>query len=167
MSIIQEALRKAQGEYVEKKMPSAAKEKAFRSKMEIRIPQGIETARPMFLPVLVGILTILLALYGLAAAWQYSKKHVKENIITKPAPLTPIAKTIDIPKAVDVAPAVKQPPVFALNGIMYIENKPQAIINGYILEEGDEINGAKILTIEKDCVLLYLNDSNIKLDLKK
>ena len=50
---------------------------------------------------------------------------------------------------------------------MYVENKPQAIINGYVLEEGDKINGATVLIIEKDCVLLDVNDANIRLELNK
>ena len=43
----------------------------------------------------------------------------------------------------------------------------KAIINGRVLEEGDKINGATVLMIEKDCVLLDLNETNIRLDINK
>ena len=71
-----------------------------------------------------------------------------------------------IPKIpVDLGSSVR--PAFILSGIMYLEDKPQAIINGHVLEEGDKISGATVLVIEKDCVLLDLNDTNIKVELSK
>jgi hypothetical protein len=60
-----------------------------------------------------------------------------------------------------------QYPQFALNGIMYLNDRPQAIINGFTLEEGDTISGATVVRIEKNSVILHMNDVEIMLTLKR
>jgi hypothetical protein len=57
-------------------------------------------------------------------------------------------------------------PNLALNGIMYIEESPRAIINNSIVEAGDSISGARVVRIERKSVTLVYNDVEITLNLK-
>ncbi len=181
MSVIQDALRKAQGEYVEKKTPRIIKEGAPRPKIEVQTLQKTKKSTSMRLPALAGILMGLLLVYGLISSLQYSRTPKKntgaaskvettavrqENTAVSPS-AAKRADSFSLPKIDPENLITPRPSNFVLNGIMYVENKPQAIINGYILEEGDKIDGAIVLVIEKDCVLLDFNDTNIKLELGK
>jgi hypothetical protein len=181
MSVIQDALRKAQGEYVEKKAPRIVKEDATRLKTEVQTSQETKRSIPMRLPALVGIFIGLLLVYGLRLSLQYlgmPEKSAKapdkvettavrqENTAISPS-AAKRADSFSLPKMNPVNLITPRPSNFILNGIMYVENKPQAIINGYVLEDGDKINGAIVLAIEKDCVLLDFNDTDIKLELNK
>lgn len=176
MSIIQEALRKAQGEYVEKKMPPVVKEEVVHPRPDNWSPQGIKKSTPAHLPIrklglpaLVAVLTMSLLIYGIGLSLRYSRSHTKDVVVTKTAKTVspPKAQPISLPKVETIDLMPSSPPTFVLNGIMYVEDKPQAIINGHVLEEGDKINGATVLVIEKDCVLLSINDANMKLELNK
>ena len=55
---------------------------------------------------------------------------------------------------------------FILNGIMYLEAGPRAIINNNIVEEGDVVKGATVAKIDKKSVLLRTGDSEIILELR-
>jgi HD-like signal output (HDOD) protein len=48
-------------------------------------------------------------------------------------------------------------PEFRLNGIIYSEDRPTAIVNGIMVRIGDEVNGATVLSIERDRVILWGN----------
>ena len=179
MSIIQEALRKAQGEYVEKKMPDIRV--SFRPKIEVRAKPNAKRPLSIRLLVMLGVLTAVVLIYVLMLSLQHPKARGKEPAAAGKAAALSAAQAQTIFSAADVKPAepkrdpgsgpkndaAPQPVVFVLNGIMYVESRPQAIINGHVLEEGDKINGATVLAIEKDCVLLDLNSANIRLDLDK
>ena len=68
----------------------------------------------------------------------------------------------------DFAARPKQvPPNLILNGIMYLEERPQAIINDSVVGVGDMVSGAKVLSIDKASVFLSFNDMAITLTLKK
>lgn len=54
-----------------------------------------------------------------------------------------------------------------LNGIMYIGGEPRAIINGNIVEVGGSVGAAKIQAINEDNVLLNYGDREVVLQLKK
>ncbi|MDP3791921.1 MAG: hypothetical protein Q8R38_07755 [Candidatus Omnitrophota bacterium] len=181
MSIIQEALKKAQGDFSEKKIPEvtesvkcadSVKEAALPAP-EIQIPHDIKNITSKRLPALVGILAILLLAYGLRLSLQYSDRNADKS---KRVPVSQESRdaSVSAPKVVEdftppktnpVSFVTKRNPLFNLSGIMYLEDGPQAIINGYVLEEGDKINGATVLVIEKDCVLLDVNNSNVRLEL--
>lgn len=177
MSIIQEALRKAQGSYVENNEPERGKEEKTKgsfdkspayTKPDIKAFDKINTKKSNRLPVLVGILLFLFMVYGFMLSAKYSGSN------TQAAAPSAVKQTNKLLPSSFPAPKMDQPdlftsrtPNFSLNGIMYVENRPQAIINGYILEEGDSINGATVLVIEKDCVLLEINSSNVRLELEK
>jgi hypothetical protein len=184
VSIIQEALKKAQGDFTEKDIPQVKRDivRANPAKDVSGQPATRASARhehgkapSVRLPALVAVLVILLAVYG----FRLSLKYVNNNSgATHTAPAAAVAgKTNPAPKTTGLLGQPSDPglinfgglhqPALILNGIMYLENKPQAIINGQVLEEGDKINNATVLAIEKDCVLLNLNDTNLKLDLNR
>jgi hypothetical protein len=55
---------------------------------------------------------------------------------------------------------------FILNGIMYLEGSPRAIINDAMVGIDDTVSGAKVIKIEKRYVVLQYNGAEITLDLK-
>jgi type II secretory pathway component PulC len=70
----------------------------------------------------------------------------------------------------EVRTVVKAPgaqyPELVLNGIMYLEIGPCAIINDAIVEEGDIVKGARVTKINKKSVVLEYNNVEITLSLK-
>jgi len=54
---------------------------------------------------------------------------------------------------------------FKLEGILWEDARPTAIINGDVVAVGDSISGAKVIRIEKDDVILNNGVSDIKLSL--
>ena len=173
MSIIQDALRKAQGDFAVKKAPQEKSHNA-----QGGLIKEDRKSPSMRLPALVSIFTVLLLAYGFRASLQYTKKHVNVPVPPKNTgePVTSKRSEADYSPAGIFGQTNKLDPInfigprqslFALNGIMYVEGRPQAIINGQVLEEGDKISGATVLVIEKDCVLLDLNNTNIRIELNK
>lgn len=59
-----------------------------------------------------------------------------------------------------------QQPSLALNGIMYLEDSPRAIINDVLVEEGDMVQGALVRKIYEKSVTLESKDAEITLKLK-
>ena len=190
MSIIQEALKKVQTDYIEKK-PVARKE-AVRKVLRLAITtrdDGLakvfrKDRKPVPKRVIIAwsitvlfISSIVMILIGAKLFFLYHRKNaenekaLKASRLPKETPALPVAarkgaeetaKNI-LPPAAEVV----RLPNFELNGIMYIEERPQAIINGYILQEGDSLSGATVMLIDKDYVLLNVNDSNVRLKLTK
>jgi len=56
---------------------------------------------------------------------------------------------------------------FILDGIMYIAERPRAIINNIIVGEGESVAGASVEKINKDNVVLKYNESEVTLKLNK
>lgn len=181
MSIIQEALKKAQGEFTKKEVPSVSapdahgrtvQMNAFAAQVAAKDAKPAKKSQSLSVPALTGVLLVLLIIYGLDASVRYSGTNSKyPGTVNKKSASSKVvssAKVRDHFASPLIDPANLIPSrmgQFVLSGIMYVENRPQAIINGYVLEEGDKINGATILVIEKDCVLLNLNNSDIRLDI--
>ena len=46
----------------------------------------------------------------------------------------------------------RRPPKLSLQGIIWSESEPEAVINGTILKENDSIKGVKVLQINRDSV---------------
>jgi hypothetical protein len=57
-------------------------------------------------------------------------------------------------------------PDLVLNGIMYIEGRPRAIVNNFIVEQGDSVLGATVTGIKRESVVLEYEDMEITLNLK-
>ena len=62
--------------------------------------------------------------------------------------------------------SIIQPNEFILSGIMHLEDGPRAIINNMRVSKGDDIDGAKVVSITDETVVLKKQDSEIKLRLK-
>ena len=63
-------------------------------------------------------------------------------------------------------PAMKDNSKFVLNGILWDNERPQAIINNDIINLGDEIGGFKVITINEDSVVLNDGGNDIELKLR-
>ena len=74
--------------------------------------------------------------------------------ITPSAPSTPRAKVIQ-----DTLPASN----FVLNGIFFSGGSTYALVNNKIVQPGDSIDGAQVLSISAETVELKLGDSTITL----
>lgn len=88
--------------------------------------------------------------------------------IKKPAPVTPEKVTPNILVEENLKP-VSTPalfPVLNLNGIVYDEERPYAIINNRVLLKGDTIEGATLIEINRDNVKFMFNDKEIVLNAK-
>lgn len=164
MSIIQEALKKAErkkwaGEAGPPQTDTAPKKMPFR-------------IMPFFLMIFIAV-TIFAALQFYLEAGSKSKKMTKvgadtaphQEIIYKPVedkkagpdePPTSLLTHLESPK-----------PNFILNGIMYLRDVPQAIINNSLVREGDVVSSATVVKINKNSVVLNLNGIEIQLILKK
>jgi len=81
----------------------------------------------------------------------------------KPKPKQPVAIRAKPPKTFNtntrretLTPAPVQPPKaiqmpqLVISGIIWNTDKPQAIVNGQVVEEGDTVSKAKIIAINKD-----------------
>jgi len=143
MSIIYEALKKA-----EKKLdkPPSSRKKFIK----------------------LGIILILFLIGGYFLFTNFPKKVVKTKGYKKEK-----QKEVSIPlkRKISQAPSQKQTPLqkksrFILSGILYSKESPLAIINGQTLKIGEEIEGAKILDIKEDKVVIGKNSKKITLILK-
>jgi len=59
------------------------------------------------------------------------------------------------------------PPGWILNGILYDENEPSAIIDGRVVRTGSDIRGARVIRIDKNKVTLDIKGSRLELTLSK
>lgn len=102
-----------------------------------------------------------------------------------PPPQHPVARKAEMPIPIEkyrvlewgrdpfrknVSPAVTSEsltPGWILNGILYDETDPSAIIDGKLVKVGADINGARVINIQKKVVTLNINGSLVELTLSK
>ena len=178
MSIIQEALKKAQ-DTQEAPPPLSQPQPAVTETAPFRA-EPPAPSKAVFKPVMIAAFAAALIITAGFGAHFFSsiKKSfpaktnppdtaIQQQVTYKPAatpvpepkgPLAPIQKMADLKSAV--------PPKLILNGIMYIETGPRAIINGNTVEVGDSVSGAEVRRINRDNVVLTFNDAEITIDLK-
>ena len=153
MSIIQEALRKAQGDYFS------------RGIFKARISSVRQARRSLIIPLILTFSMILISALSLRTFFTH-----KETLPVVKAEPPKVTAEVVAPAPIIKAPEpikVENKPAFVLNGIMHLDNRRQAIINGYILGVGDSINNATVLLIANDYVLLNAKEDKIKVDLKR
>jgi hypothetical protein len=166
MSIIQEALKKAQGTYTKTVSPPQADiavKETVDDKIAAPIPHQPVSAKPVLIPVVV-VLTIVIG-FGLKL-FLTDTSNVKAKEPDRPhqvVTLQPVAESIK--NSIPTAFISGQAPNLILNGIMYIQERPRAIINGNMVEEGDSVSGARVTAISKDDVTLDYNSTQINLKL--
>ena len=185
MSIIQEALKKAQGQ--SKDTPSretpAQKEKPLASKSIFDKTVVAKTRKAYlkdnFKPIAI-FLSLLIAAVIFLIGTSISKSNnagkalaAKTAVSTQEVQYKPMPKIETKPKETTVSEiqtvlkvANAQYPDLVLNGIMYLEIGPRAIINDAIVEEGDTVKGARVTKINKKSVVLEYNNVEITLNLK-
>lgn len=173
MSIIQDALKKVQKYYADEKA-----EKPIT--LEIRPVETIGKKRALKEGKLTAILGAILVLLAGVALFQFKfgplfNKNRSGASEAKEA--KSYQETIYRPLAAKEAkePAKPQPasarfsgtyPDLILNGIMFLDDGPRAIINNFIVTEGDSVGGAEITKIYRKSVVLKYNDTQITLNLK-
>lgn len=185
MSIIQEALKKVEPPPAAAKRaappPSAAPEPV---RIERRIEAPLPAPRPQRavrrIPpaaVIVAVTAVAIALAAaLLVAVAMRGPHAPVPAPREPAaPETAPAESHQETIYKKVEPAVPPspvsdvrsvPPDLALNGIMYLDTNPRAIINNAIVGKGDMVSGATVTAINKKSVILTYNDVEITLNLK-
>lgn len=176
MSIIQEALKKAQN-YIGENRKSALDSFPESPRASQRGPG------PNIILVVILFVTLAFVLKGFLPEIKFKKEAALKKAVEVEdpkahqevayKPLRPAIESKAQDVKLDVSPTqirheIKpQYPELVLNGIMYLAERPQAIINNSVVEEGDTVSGAKVLSIKKNTVILNFNDVEISLSLKK
>jgi len=203
MSIIQEALKKAQRykdarATVKKEVPlkvDIAPGNEAAAQKNILPPFLSKSAKRRFNFAPAAAIVIVIALISAVFAARAFRPENKRTAVEPTTshqeisykPLTPQQET---PKAQAAAPAVTEdaapkkaaeppPPIavrpdagqgypdFVLNGIMYLADGSQAIINNSMVTAGDTVSGATVVRINRNSVILNYNNTEITLTLKK
>ena len=131
----------------------------------------------------VGLALILVI--ALAAGWYLLSRKSAKTVPTGQGPQFEAQKKVEAvpnvpyegviykseneppPPAKPLPPEPSAPPILTLNGIMYSAQMRYAIINNGMFQEGDSVNGATVVRIDKDQVLFNYNGADFKLTLKK
>jgi hypothetical protein len=199
MSIIQEALKKAQNKQAEKKAdnysePPKVEQPVIIQKKAVTTIKKVQKAKP-FLPKMIFFVLLAVAVVVAGIVFFMPRQSVND---TPTAVITPVtsenapsrqevvrksqdnspepanssvadavnAESAAAPKMAPSSPSAETPPSFILNGIMYLEKGPKAIIDGSTVIEGDVIKGATVVKINPNSVILNFNDLEIRLNLK-
>ncbi len=183
MSIIQEALKRAQYNYSGKKSLPQAHEDPVQEPA-IPVPAVVTDARAINkkISIIVYVIVLLSLVTGFGIRTLFSKiattdKEIRsKDLVVAPQRTSPDKEAASpissgaVERATGkllalVSPGqINQPPNLVLNGIMYIEEKPKAIINGTVVREGDVISGATVTSITPDNVLLKYNNNDNKVE---
>lgn len=157
MSIIQDALKKA-----EKRVSNV--------RVQASVPSSAGSARYIF-----GIAALLAAiLLGLVLTVRLfggkvigsGRDLVIEGASHQEVTYKPMTAEGGSVQGSPVSTKMQGVPELVLNGIMYLEAGPRAIINDTMVEEGDEVSGAKVVRINRRNVVLAFNNTEINIDLK-
>ncbi len=183
MSIISDALKKAEnarrialGEIPTKQEPGG-EERAHKDALNKNGPRPQER---------FGLAVFFVLVLAFVSGWYLlSRKSAKTEpagTTAKPVIETPVKaeSVLDVPyegviyKSENTGPLLKPdlptpatPPLLTLNGIMYSAQMRYAVINNGMFQEGDLVNGAKVIRIEKDTVIFNYEGSDFTLTLKK
>lgn len=141
MSIIYEALKKVEPQLKQRKRVRSPRPKTF------LILILMACAGFFIADIFFGILAKLLSPHPALAR--------RNPVIQAPKPLV---KT--------PTPSVASPG-FTLNGVFFSDDHGSAIINNQIINEGDTIEGAKVISITLDGVELEIEGKSIKLSTSK
>ncbi|MDD5449264.1 MAG: hypothetical protein PHO42_01520 [Candidatus Omnitrophica bacterium] len=76
----------------------------------------------------------------------------------------PPQKTIPVVPPPAAVPTAPETPILNLNGIVYDEERPYAIVNNKVMMKGDVIDGAALVEIGRNSVKFIYNDKEIVLN---
>jgi len=85
-------------------------------------------------------------------------KVIPEKIIK---PVKPTGSAGKLPSAVKPPKAVEALPSFAIKGIVWNTDRPQAIVNGKVVDVGDMVANIKILNIRKEGIDIIYNNKTL------
>jgi hypothetical protein len=156
MSIIQDALKKVGN-------PGDSKTRPDRSHASKKI------TRPA---VYILIIFVVLAYFGLkqffhAASGQSSGVNYTSLLQSIYKPVSSADAMTAEPAQAAAAKAKRRGfPDYILSGVMQLVDGPRAIINNVMVGVGDVVNGAKVMKIDKNGVILKKKDSEIALGME-
>lgn len=104
----------------------------------------------------------LLGLFLVINSFKESGKYVS---LQEMMPETEFSKSVFNLRGIDIENPLRVSG-FRLSGILYDNQKPMAIINNRIVEEGALINGAQLLEIQPNYVRLSLKGEELQLKIK-
>lgn len=104
----------------------------------------------------------LLGLFLVINSFKESGEYVS---LQEMMPETKASKSVFNLRGIDIESPLKVSD-FRLSGILYDNQKPMAIINNRIVEEGALINGAQLLEIQPNYVRLSLKGEELQLKIK-
>lgn len=151
MSIIYEALKKAEG--IGNKKEAALSQKSKRP-VSIYLFAGLVVVAGVF------IANIIFSLFINPKAADVVQQPVKQVVVDTPQ--KPPQTVRDVPV---VKPANNSFPSLVLNGIFFSEDQGYALINNKIVKEGDSVDGAVLIKIGRNYVELKSQDSDTAIKL--
>jgi len=177
MSIISDALKKAQEQSKwhkgEEAITPSPPETGRHRKNKVRF---LSVIRVLFLVAFMSGLVFIGRVYKpeigrvLGALTTKIRQGTIEPADEKVAQVkAPLAETVSTPHAIDpkTYTMTKIPPKpYTLSGIVFDKASPYAVINDTVLEKGDRIGEAELISIEKNKVTLLSGDKEITLKLK-
>lgn len=165
MSIVQEALKKVQ------KTPGKEYATVFRGSAV----KGHGKASRILVIAVIAVLLIGIGGFALKAYIAIGNKlgeavnkdiESKQRVTFKPLPAADQKPAPGLPvSGVNDKDVKSKYPRLVLSGIMYIEERPRAIINGSVVEEGGSISGAQVRQIRRDSVVLTFEDMEMTINL--
>lgn len=159
MSIIQEALKKAQSDIKPAARETAKAPVAGKASSAVkRLPLADKKA-------LMAVMLLALMAFAVFSAGRFLRKtdhgtSAADSQVVSYKPL--IGSQSENPAALKTP----ESPKLVLNGIMYLEDGPRAIINNLIVGLGDTVSAAKITAINRQSVVLEYENVEITLSLK-
>lgn len=159
MSIIQDALKKAQSDV---KPPAQEEAKAPVIK---KAPAARKTPLSDRKALMAAMLLALMA-FAVFSAGRFLSRTGGETSAANSQEVSYrplVGERISAPSEALKAP---ESPKLVLNGIMYLDDGPRAIINNFIVGVGDTVSGAKITGINRKSVILEYENVEITLSLK-
>ncbi|MCM8761506.1 MAG: hypothetical protein NC938_01080 [Candidatus Omnitrophica bacterium] len=193
MSIIQEALKKAQEDTIisvqkvlmQPREDAQAQSVGRAKPNDARLsPASAKIGRLVGRPKKVAIITVvILLLFAVASLTFFLFRQLLEekggvginaSLVAQEVHYRSLSNSYPGEEATGILrPASQKEAVYAaraprleLNGIMYLEEGPRALVNNSIVQVGDVISGAKVTKINKNSVVLIYSDIEITLNLK-
>lgn len=176
MSIIQEALKKAQG------ADKTVKPSVTLRNVPIQAKRSSNKKSLLYIIIAVAAIVMITMIFikhaasrkpapvtspALASAVKQALPPPIEKAAEEvPAPVEAPEPAIVEERAAPVLPVIPQEKELVLSGIMHLDGGSQAIVNNITVMEGDTIDGATVKKITDNSVVLKRNDAETILHLK-
>lgn len=164
MSIIQEALEKAQSDV-------KPVEQEFVKVPAVPVTKKAPAAKKMSITskrVLMAVMLLALMAFAVFSAGRFLTRtnNGTSAADSQEVSYKPLVRGREQAKPSPEAMKAPESPRLVLNGIMYLEDGPRAIINNLIVGSGDMVSGARVTGINRQSVVLEYENVEITLSLK-